>query len=102
MGMLLHVARTQDAAYLARLAVALDAAMYYRDVDEVRLAAAVGVDRATVYRWRSGTSVMSAAHAASVAVALDAPSDLFLRPPETRGRALAMMGAWDELRRAEP
>lgn len=72
--------------------------MYYRGLDESEMAALVNVNRATVYRWRAGTAVMSAAHAAAVAETLNAPSDLFLRPPETRERALAMMAAWDAAR----
>jgi hypothetical protein len=39
---------------------------------------------------------------ARLAVALNAPSDLFLRPPETRERALAMMATWDALHEAGP
>lgn len=87
-----------NTAYRARLGVALDAAMYYREVDEPTLATLVDVDRATVYRWLRGVTAMSAEHAAAIATALDAPSDLLLRPPATRGEALAMMAAYDEVR----
>lgn len=97
--MLLGMPASADAGFRSRLGTALDAAMYYRDRDEHDIAVAIGVDRATVYRWLRGGTAMSAAHAAALVIALDAPSDLFLRPPETRGEALAMMGAWDELRR---
>ena len=96
--MLVVVRPSTNPTYRSRLGVALDAAMYYREVDESSLAALVGVDRATVYRWLRGVTAMSAEHAAAIATALDAPSDLFLRPPATRGEALAMMAAWDELR----
>jgi transcriptional regulator with XRE-family HTH domain len=84
--------------YLDRMRRALDAAMYYREIDAAGLAARIDVDRSTVHRWLRGDSVLSAAHAAAIATALDAPSDLFLRPPATRGEALAMMGAYDEAR----
>jgi len=84
--------------YVGRLRSALDAAMYYREVDVDGLAARINVDRSTIHRWLRGDSVMSAAHAAAIATALDAPSDLFLRPPASRGEALAMMGAYDEAR----
>lgn len=86
--------------YLDRMRRALDAAMYYRELDADGLAARIGVDRSTIHRWLRGDSVMSAASAAAIATALDAPSDLFLRPPLTRGEALAMMAAYDEVRRS--
>lgn len=88
--------------YVDRMRRALDAAMYYREVDADALASRIGVDRSTIHRWLRGDTVMSAAHASAVATALDAPSDLLLRPPETRERALAMMAAWDELRLGAP
>jgi transcriptional regulator with XRE-family HTH domain len=100
--MLVPMARSADTAYRERLGVALDAAMYFRGHDETAVAALVGVDRATIYRWLNGHTAMSAGHAARLAEVLDAPSDLFLRPPETRERALSMMAAWDELRAADP
>ena len=89
-----------DVDYLRRLGGALDAAMDYRGTTPRDLATNVGVSRDTIYRWMNGRTGMSATEAAAAAVALDAPGDLFLRPPESRERAMAMMAAWDAMREA--
>ena len=85
-----------------RVGAALRAAAYYRDESTDDLAAAVGVSVETVRRWMRGDHLPSIEDVARLVKALDAPSDLSLRPPETRERALAMMAAWDGLRGAEP
>jgi transcriptional regulator with XRE-family HTH domain len=88
--------------YQQRVAVAMKAAAYYRGMTAEDLADRVGVAVETVRRWMRADRGISAADAALVADALDAPSDLFIRPPESRERALAMMAAWDALREAGP
>lgn len=73
--------------------------MYYRGVTAVALAGRIGVEPNTVGRWARGERRMSAEEAAALAQVLDAPSDLFMRPPASRESALAMMAAFDELLR---
>jgi transcriptional regulator with XRE-family HTH domain len=86
--------------YASRIGQALDAALYYRGVEIGDLADRIGVNRATIYRWLRGETDMSAAHAAAIVETLDTPPELFVRPPETRARALAMLAAYDALREA--
>ena len=86
-----------DTEYARRLGDALRAALSYRSRETSDLAAHLGVDPETVRRWQRGDHGMSNAHAAAAAAYLNAPGDLFIRPPETWGEAMAMMGAWDEL-----
>jgi AcrR family transcriptional regulator len=87
-----------DTEDLRRLGDALEAAMRYRNATPANVAAGVGVSRDTVYRWMGGKHGMALAEAARLAEILDAPSDLFIRPPGSWGAAMAMMGAWDEVR----
>lgn len=89
-----------ESDYTHRVAVALQAAAYYRGMTTAQLAETVGVSVVTVRRWMRGERDMSISDASHLATVLDAPSDLLLRPPESRGAALAMMAAYDELRRS--
>lgn len=90
--------RRPETEYELHARTALRAAMYYRGMTDAAVARAIGVAANTVGRWARGERRMSAEEAAALTAALDAPSDLFARPPESRERALAMMAAWDELR----
>lgn len=90
--------RRPESEYDLRARTALRAAAYYRGLTNADIATAVGVAENTVGRWMRGERRMSAAEAAALLEALDAPSDLLGRPPATRERALAMMAAYDELR----
>jgi transcriptional regulator with XRE-family HTH domain len=83
-----------------RAGTALRAAAYYRGMSTDDLAIAAGVSVESIRRWMRGERAPGIDDAALLALALNAPSDLFLRPPETRERALAMMAAWDALRDA--
>lgn len=94
----MYATSVSDPAYLSHLAAAIDAAMDYRGVSALELAQSVGVDRQTVYRWVLGHNKPGPVQLHAVADALDAPGDLFIRPPDSRGEAMAMMAAWDELR----
>ena len=100
--MAMLLAMPDTTGYAARAGRALDAAMYYRGMEINDLAVAIGVNRGTLYRWIRGETDMSAAHAAAIIEALDAPPEILVRPPETRERALAMMAVYDELRAAAP
>lgn len=83
--------------YTHRVAVALKAAAYYRGMTTTELAEAVGVSVVTARRWMRGERDMSISDASHLADALNAPSDLLLRPPASREATMAMMAAWDEL-----
>ena len=104
MGATLHRAMyavlVPDLAYRERAAVALRAAMLYRDMTTDDVADAIGMSPETVRRWLRTDRGISAEEASRLTEVLNAPSDLFIRPPETRERALAMMVAWDALRDA--
>jgi transcriptional regulator with XRE-family HTH domain len=87
-----------DTEYVALVAVAIRAAAYYRGMSTEDIAESVGMHIETVRRWMRGATALSAEDASKVARALDAPGEMFVRPPATRERALAMMQAWDVLR----
>jgi transcriptional regulator with XRE-family HTH domain len=91
-----------DSEYVSRVAVALKAAAYYRGLGTDDLAQRIGVHVETVRQWMRGQSAPSAEHLAALSTVLDVPGDLFMRPPESRERALAMVAAWDALREAGP
>lgn len=97
-----EVARRAETEYERRVRIALRAAAYYRGLANDVLASRVGVASNTVGRWMRGERHMSAEDAAGLTAALDAPPELFIRPPESREKALAMMAAYDELRQVEP
>ena len=82
----------------ARLAAAIDAAMSYQHVPPKELARRVGAHVNSVRRWRRGETVPGTADLQAIAAALDAPGDLFMRPPTTRAEAMAMMLAHDDAR----
>lgn len=94
----MYATQVSDPEYLARFSVSLTAAMFYRGLEPIELAARLEVNKYTIYRWMNGQHGPSAAEAARIAKVLDAPGYLFIRPAETRERALAMMGAYDALR----
>jgi hypothetical protein len=94
----MYATNVADPEYLQRLGDALEAAMRYRNATPADVAAGVGVSRDTVYRWMGGKHEMGLAEATRLAEVLDAPGDLFIRPPESWAAAMAMMGAYDEAR----
>jgi transcriptional regulator with XRE-family HTH domain len=85
-----------NSEYQERVAIALKAAAFYRSVTKAELAGRIGASVESVRRWMRAQRSLSAEDAAKLADALDVPSDLLLRPPATRERAMAMLTAWDE------
>lgn len=97
----MYATNVADPEYLRRLGEALSAAMSYRQATPADVASGVGVSRDTVYRWTGGKHEMGLAEATRLADVLDAPGDLFIRPPASWGATMAMMAAYDELRRSD-
>ena len=76
--------------------IALRAAMSYREVSPLVLAACVGVARATVYRWMRGEHQLALAEASAIAECLDIPGEMLIRTPSTLQEATRMIIAWDD------
>jgi transcriptional regulator with XRE-family HTH domain len=87
-----------DNEYALFVAVAIKAAMYYRGLSTEELARLLGLHVETIRRWLRADTVLSAGDASRLSATLDVPSDLLMRPPTTRERALAMIAAYDALR----
>lgn len=88
-----------DATYVTRSAAALRAALRYAGTDATELAGRIGYSAETVRRWARGTTEIRASAIASVADALDIPSDVLVRPPATGDEALLLIAAWRGARR---
>lgn len=98
----MHTLAMPDVDYAAHVAAAIKAAAYYRELDPEKIAARMGVHVETVRRWMRGQNLPTAEDFAQLAEVLDAPGDLFMRPPASRDRALAMMATWDAMREGGP
>lgn len=77
--------------YRTALAVTLSAALAYRDMTQAVLAAKIGTDANTVWRWCSGLSEMKGSYIAAVADALDIPDEVFSRPRPDRDAAMRLI-----------
>lgn len=76
----------------------LRAILDYEGIDGEQLAERMGKSGPGVRKWLRGDAVPQRDNLVALADALDAPGELFVRPPATRDEVFAAMLAWRGVR----
>ena len=97
----MYATNVADKDYLQRFGFTLTAVMDFRGVKPADVSRLTGANRETVYRWMGGKHAPETDLMIALALRLDIPGDLLLRPLSARGPVLATMGAWDKMRASQ-